>query len=401
MLHKLLRKNISITQFAGYAVGAWVGMSVIFIMFCFWMDVRPLFSSEKSILKKELLVINKKIPVLAVFGKSKAVFTDEEINEIKQQPFVRSVESFVPSGFQVTGYTDPVGQIGAFQTEMFFEAVPDRLIDNPGPDWKWEEDKRLITIIIPRSYLNLYNFGFAGTQQLPQLSESVIQQITFHVVLQGNGLMEHFTGRIVGFSDDLNTILVPQSFMEWANRRFGAPAQTGNTSRLILEVSNPADPAIPAFFSTKPDYEINDNKGDQGKLSYFLTLIIIIVFGFGFLVMLSSIGLMLLSINLLIYKNQEMLGNLALLGYKRNKLALPYCYLVWFINLLVGFSAFMLTSYIQSLYQVKLVALGLTDFSNSLFLTAIFAIVFVLLLSLLDTSWIRHKILSIKTPIKG
>jgi len=402
MLHKLLKKNISFTQFAGYSIAALVGMTVIFIAFCFWMDVRPLFSSDQTIFKKELLIINKKVSILAAFGKNKAVFSEEEINEIKKQSFVRSVESFVPSRFKVTGYTDPVGQMGAFSTEMFFESVPDRLIDNPGPDWKWEEEKRLIPIIIPRTYLSLYNFGFAGTQQLPQLSEAIIQQITFHIVLQGNRLRETFTGRIVGFSNDLNTILVPQAFMEWANQRFGSSSQTeGFISRLILEVNNPADPAITAFFSSKPDYEINDNKGDQGKLSYFLTLMILVVFGFGILILLSAIGMMLLSINLLIYKNQEMLGNLVLLGYKRNQLALPYCYLVLFINLFVGTASFILTVQIQNIYRLKLILLGLTDFSHGLYLTAFFTAGFVLLISIIDAIWIRQKISSIKVPVKG
>lgn len=42
------------------------------------------------------------------------------------------------------------------------------------------------------------------------------------IVMRGNGRVEQYKGNIVGFSNRLNTILVPQSFMEWANQAFAS-----------------------------------------------------------------------------------------------------------------------------------------------------------------------------------
>lgn len=67
------------------------------------------------------------------------------------------------------------------------------------------------------------------------------------VELRGEGKRQHFEGRIVGFSDRLNTILVPQQFMDWANQTF-APEKTVGFSRLIVEAGNPADPAYCTLF---------------------------------------------------------------------------------------------------------------------------------------------------------
>lgn len=50
--------------------------------------------------------------------------------------------------------------------------------------------------------------------------------MTLDVRLSGRGRTERMKGRIVGFSNRLNTILVPQAFMEWANATLGDGGQT-------------------------------------------------------------------------------------------------------------------------------------------------------------------------------
>ena len=120
-------------------------------------------------------------------------------------------------------------------TEMFFESVPDEYVDVSLDKWHFDEDARVIPIIIPRNYLNLYNFGFAQSRSLPKLSEGLMSLVQMDVMMRGNGRVEQYKGNIVGFSNRLNTILVPQSFMDWANKNF-APEKEAEPSRLIVEV---------------------------------------------------------------------------------------------------------------------------------------------------------------------
>ena len=67
----------------------------------------------------------------------------------------------------------------------------------------------MVPIILPRSYLAIYNFGFAQSQSLPKLSEGVVGMIELGIVLRGDGREERLKGRVIGFSSRLNTILVP------------------------------------------------------------------------------------------------------------------------------------------------------------------------------------------------
>ncbi|MCL2097213.1 MAG: ABC transporter permease [Bacteroidales bacterium] len=399
MLRKLLNKNISIPQLLGYVFAACAGMAIIFSAFCFSMDIRPLLSSERTgLFKPEFMVLNKRVPVVSMNIAAMA-FSDAEVAELKQQSFVRSLSAFTPAQYTVQLYTDRNSAI-PFATDAFFESVPDRLLGDAYSPWGWDIDLRLIPIIIPRDYLALYNFGFAGTQGLPLISEAVVQQVGFNVLLRGRGRIEEFQGRIAGFSDDLNTILVPEAFMLWANERFGDSRQPQQASRLILEVNNPADPQIAAFFASKENYEINSNKGEQGKLSYFLTLLILLLLAIGVLIMLPAIGLMLLSINLLVYKNQKTLGNLILLGYTRMRLARSYCLLVLFLNILTGLISVALAYIAQSWYMLKLAVFDLQQ-SVGFGRTLLFALLFVALVSILDIVWIHRKIRRIPTPARG
>ena len=116
--------------------------------------------------------------------------------------------------------------------------------------WSFNPASDIVPIIIPRNYLNLYNFGFAQSRNLPQLSEGVMGMVNLDIRIMGNGQVKQMKGNIVGFSNRLNTILVPESFMNWANEAYGA-GEKAEPSRLIVEVNNPADERIAKFSQQK------------------------------------------------------------------------------------------------------------------------------------------------------
>ncbi len=186
-------------------------------------------------------------------------------------------------------------------TDMFFESVPDEFVDIKLDKWHFDEHTQTIPIIIPRNYLNLYNFGFAQSRNLPKLSEGVMGLIQMDIVMRGNGRVEQYKGNIVGFSNRLNTILVPQSFMKWANENF-APNAEAQPARLIIEVSNPADSAIASYFFRRKDMKRKMVRLDAGKTTYFLRLIVGIVLGVGLFISILSFYILMLSIFLLLQK---------------------------------------------------------------------------------------------------
>ncbi len=333
LLWKLLRRHISIGQLTGFFLANLIGMLIVLGSIQIYRDILPVFTGSDSFMQKNYLIATKRVSTLGgLVGKSNE-FSANDITRLQEQPFVRSVAAFTPALFKVSAGVE-MQQMGvSLSTAMFFESVPDEYVDVNLGKWAFDEETRTIPIIIPRNYLNLYNFGFAQSRNLPKLSEGLMSLIKMDIHLRGDGRAESYRGVIVGFSNRLNTILVPQSFMDWANHTF-APGKEPRPARLIVEVNNPTDPAINDYFK-RHNYETEGNSLDAGKTTYFLRLITGIVLAVGLIISLLSFYILMLSIYLLLQKNSVKLQNLLLIGYSPVQVALPYQLLTVVLNLLV------------------------------------------------------------------
>ena len=333
LVWKLLRQHISIGQLTGFFLANLFGMMIVLLSVQFYCDVLPVFTQGDSFMKKDYIIATKKISALGNFAGKSSHFSKEEIKELETQPFTKSVGAFTPSLFKVSAGLGMQEAGIHLSTEMFFESVPDEYVDVSLDKWHFDENTTVIPIIIPRNYLNLYNFGFAQSRSLPKLSEGLMSLIQMDIMMRGNGRVEQYKGNIVGFSNRLNTILVPQSFMNWANHAF-APGEEAPPSRLIIEVKNPTDAAIAQYFQKK-NYDTEGDNLDAGKTTYFLRLITGIVIGVGLFISILSFYILMLSIFLLLQKNSTKLENLLLIGYSPNRVALPYNMLTVSLNILI------------------------------------------------------------------
>lgn len=352
LVWKLLRQHISIGQLTGFFLANLFGMMIVLLSVQFYKDILPMFTEGDSFMKKDYLIATKKISTLGSIARKSNTFTPEEIKELKGQPFTKSVGAFTPSQYKVSAGLGMQDAGIHLSTEMFFEAVPDEFVDVRLDQWHFDESTHIIPIIIPRNYLNLYNFGFAQSRNLPKLSEGVMSLIQMDIMMRGNGRVEQYKGSIVGFSNRLNTILVPQSFMAWANENFAPDAQV-QPSRLIIEVNNPADAAIAHYFQEK-GYETEDGKLDAGKTTYFLRLIVGIVLCVGLFISVLSFYILMLSIFLLLQKNTTKLETLLLMGYSPAKVALPYQALTLGLNVLVLLLSIGLVAWLRTYYMEML-----------------------------------------------
>lgn len=349
LVWKLMRRHISLGQLAGFFFANLCGMVIVLLSIQFYQDVAPVFTEGDSFMKKDYIIVSKKVSTLgSLVGKSSS-FSRNEIEEIEDQPFTKGVGEFTPSAFHVSARVG-MEQVGLhLSTAMFFESVPDKYVDVNLKDWHFEPGQNEVPIIIPRNYLNLYNFGFAQSRSLPQISEGVINMVNLDVYVSGGGRRDNYQGKIAGFSNRLNTILVPESFMVWANTHYGEGGIRKDPSRLIVEVNNPTDERIAQFFRER-GYETEDDKLDAGKTTWFLKVVVGIVLSVGLLISVLSFYILMLSIYLLLQKNTTKLENLLLIGYGPYRVALPYQVLTILLNALVLVLSIGIVLYIRTLY---------------------------------------------------
>lgn len=392
-MYRLLRQHISIGQLTGFFLANLFGMMIVLLSVQFYCDVLPIFTQGDSFMKRGYIIATKKLSTLGSLAGKSNTFSNDEIKELQQQPFVKSVGAFTPTLFKVSAGLGMEDAGIHLSTEMFFESVPDEYVDVNLEKWHFDNETGSIPIIIPRNYLNLYNFGFAQSRNLPKLSEGLMGLLQMDIRMRGNGRMEQYKGSIVGFSNRLNTILVPQSFMEWANRNF-APGKEAHPSRLIIEVKNPTDPAIADYFQQK-NYETEGNDLDAGKTTYFLRLITGIVIGIGLVISLLSFYILMLSVFLLLQKNTTKLETLLLIGYSPTRVALPYHLLTAGLNLFVLLLALGGVIGVRSYYATILRNLFPTSENGSLLPCILTGCLLLLVISLLNMQAIRRKVMQI------
>ena len=394
LVWKLMRRHISLGQLAGFFFANLCGMVIVLLSIQFYQDVAPVFTEGDSFMKKDYLIVSKKVSTLGSFVGKSSTFSQTDITEIKEQPFTKGVGVFTPSQFKVSAGVG-MEQVGLkMSTAMFFESVPDKYVDVNLDEWHFEPGQETVPIIIPRNYLNLYNFGFAQSRSLPQLSEGVMNLINLEVRISGGGRQNTYKGKIAGFSNRLNTILVPESFMTWANANYTDNGSLREPSRLIVEVNNPTDDRIARFFRER-GYETEGDKLDAGKTTWFLKVIVGIVLAVGLLISVLSFYILMLSIYLLLQKNTTKLENLLLIGYGPNRVALPYQLLTIGLNVLVLVLAVGVVLYVRTLYidmiEQMFPALGVGNYG---WMIAVGVLIFVAV-SVFNVLAVRKKVASI------
>lgn len=393
LVWKLLRQHISIPQFAGFFFANLVGMLIILLGIQFYNDIQAVYDGEDSFMKADYLIVNKKISTMSTITGRSNTFSEEEVADFKSQKFVERMGAFTPSSYNVRASFNMEG-MARMSTEMFFESVPDEFVDVARDKWSYEEGSTDIPIILPKNYLDLYNFGYAQSRSLPKLSEGILGAISLTIRIDGNGRMDDYQGRIVGFSSRLNTILVPDAFMKWANRVYANTEQAKETSRLILEVNNPTDDAITSYLQDN-NYETDQDKLDASKTTYILRIIVGIVMSVGLVISILAFYILMLSVYLLVQKNSTKLENLILIGYSPAKVSLPYQALTVGLNVLVFILSFGLLIVIRKVYMEMFENFFPDMTAPSVTPSLILGITLLIVVSVLNIVAVRSKVVSL------
>lgn len=331
MLSQLIYRHQNYFQLALAVFGSLCGLVILLASLQAYLDFKNLLTEKTGIINPQFVIVNKKVSLLNTLAFSHNSFSKEEIEKFKQVKTVERIGAFESNLFTAQAYIEENAnrKIPGFYTELFFESVPDEFIDVKSERWKWTPGDSTVPIIIPADYLNLYNFGFAPSQNLPQISKKTVETATFRVKIRGTDSTAFFNARIAGFSDRINSFLVPQNFLEEANKTFGS-GKTKNPSRLILVSADPSSPALMKFLDDN-GYETNAENLKAGKLNLVMRIIMNILAGIGgVIILLSLLGFIQYS-QLMLSRSRYEIQTLIQLGYYH--LAISKKYMLFFVLL--------------------------------------------------------------------
>lgn len=321
MISKLIRKDQNNIQLFGAGLGALVGMILLLSVGQFYFEMESVMDKNRDLIDPEFLVVNKKVSILETFNLKEATFSEEEIENIRKQDWADKVEGFISNQFALSAYTDS-DRFPDFYTDLFFEAIPNEYLDIKDERWVWSKGQKSIPIILPQDYINLYNFGFAPSQGLPQISPNTISLVNFTISIYGKGKKAEYRGKIIGFSNRINSILVPWSFLKWANAEYGGRKEN-KIARLVVVTKDPTNPEIVSFLDQN-NYETIREKLKSSRLNIILKFIISFLGSLGIFIIILAFMVFVLSFQIMIAKSTDKIRKLKWLGYHYREISWPF-----------------------------------------------------------------------------
>lgn len=292
-------------------IGLGVGVLLLLCSVQMFVNIQKLLN-QGSIRKDghDYVSITKIITNETMGQPEKNLFHQQDIEDVKKQLFIEGVSPLISNDFRVKL---SAGNMLPFSTDMFLESLDNSFIDTIPPQFQWQPGQQEIPLILSSDFLEIYNV-FAPGQGLPQVSKETAMGIPVQITCYGKAFEENqFSGRIVAFSDRVNSVLVPKNFLLWANEKFGS-IPTLQASRLFLKLKDANDPQLIQYLDAK-GYKINRDKTLLGRNKIILQGIFSGLGIFGILVVILALMLFSFYLQLVIAHSKESLQLLLTLGY--------------------------------------------------------------------------------------
>jgi hypothetical protein len=274
-------------------------------------------------------------------------FSDADIKELKSQSFIEDATPLNANKFLVK-VTGPSSL--PFTTDMFLESINNNFLDTVPDNFTWKEGDDIVPVIMSSDYLELYNTVFAPSKDLPQFSGKTISAVMVQMeCYTATGAVKNFRAHVVGLSDRINSVLVPENFLQWANHTFSNTDVT-KPSRIFLKIKDANNPAFLDFLQKK-NYSINKDKTKFGRIKQVLQAIVSGLSAFGILVIVLAMMLFSFYLQLMIARSKDNLQLLLTLGYSPGWLSKTVAARWIPVYIIVMVTALVLTIFLQYCFQ--------------------------------------------------
>lgn len=310
LIKHILFKNQKKSQLYIAVVGAFLGFTFLVTAVHYLIRVNE-FGTQAEILGTNTLIVQKKVSQLSAVNLSKTDFSEKEIDNLKNQSFIEKVEPIYNNSFGVSLQTDSE-LVPYFRSDVFVQSVNADFLKMSAADWTWEVSDEYVPIVLPRDFLVMLN-TFASAKGIPQVSDDLALSIGFKFTLYNDDKKEWQDAKIIGFTNEVSAILVPEEFMEYGNENF--PTSTpSKITQLMMSIEEGSFGEFEAF-SQKRGIEAKESSMIVGKLkSISGTLFGIVMFVSIIAVFLAGLVLVQYA-QLIISKNKYEISTLLRIGY--------------------------------------------------------------------------------------
>lgn len=312
MLDTLLFKNQDRKQLVIAIIGAFMGITFLIMSIHYLVKVNE-FGEGADILGPNTIIVQKRVSNSSTLKMTRTDFSPSEIKKIKDEPYILDVKPVVANNFDVSFETaDPL--VPRFRSDIFIQTIDPEFMDVKSEKWKWSQSDEFVPIIMPRDFLVMLN-TFMSASGIPQVSDDLAMDIQFKFTLSNtdNSKKEWINARIIGFTNEVASILVPESFMEYGNSNFSDSSDQKITQIMIS--GKESEFGRVEELLAKRGLESKNSQMVVGRLKSMIGTLFFVVLGISVIAVFVS-GLVLIQyLQLLMSRNAYEVRTLLRIGY--------------------------------------------------------------------------------------
>lgn len=312
MIRKLLFKNQDSKQLIIAMIGAFMGITFLITSIHYLIRVNE-FGEGEEILGPNTIIVQKKVSNASLLQIARTDFSKSEIEKMKAEPFIIDVKPVVANNFSVSFQTDDE-LVPYFRSDVFIQTLDKEFLDIDAEDWDWKEGDTVVPIIMPRDFLVMLN-TFMSAKGIPQVSDDLAMDINFKFTLESKdkNRKEWINAKIIGFTNVVAAILVPENFMNYGNSNFSDGSEQKITQVMIS--GKESEFGRVEELLEKKGLESKDSQMVIGRLKSMIGTLFLVVLGISIIAVFVS-GLVLIQyMQLLMSRNKYEVSTLMRIGY--------------------------------------------------------------------------------------
>ena len=315
MLSKLLFKNQDKKQLVIALIGAFLGMLFLILSIHYTVKINE-FGKGTDVLGPNTLMVQKKVTNSSSLNISKTDFTNKEIDKLKQYSFIKDIQPVQSNNFDISfEISDPL--VPYFRTEICIQTIPSDFLDVKTDLWHWNKGDKYVPMIMPREFLVMLN-TFMSASGIPQISEDLAKSVKFKFKIWNDQKSEKIDVQIIGFTNEVSSILVPSNFMEYGNSNFGKSTDKKITQVMIL--GEEGQFGLVEDLMMKRGLEPKNSQLIVGRLKSIVGTLFLLIFSISLIAVFSSFLVLIQYIQLLLTKNNYEIKTLLRLGFSMKQI---------------------------------------------------------------------------------
>lgn len=310
MLNKLLFKGQNKVQLLIAIVGSLLGFTFLITSIHYLIKVNE-FGEGAEILGSNTLIVQRKIGPQHTLGIGKTTFSQKDITEMNALSYTEAIHPVKNNHFNIFFETNSE-LVPHFSSVVYVQSLNKDFLDIDEKKWKWNPEDSVVPIIMPRDLVVMLN-TFATSQGIPPISDELIESVKFKFTISNENGREKRDVRIIGFTNEVSTILVPEEFMEYGNKTY-PNGKEKEATQLMVTVQENEFGQFDKFMQAR-SLESKESAVIVGQLKSMVATLFTIVLGISIIAVFLS-GLVLIQYSqLLITNNKYQTQTLLRIGY--------------------------------------------------------------------------------------